>query len=204
MALLDPRRTSVWGPARATVSVRGLRRSDAPVLLAALACDEVARFLPPPPATQAGFERFIAWDDAQRRAGCQVSLGITVGDDRPIGIFQIRALEPSFRTAEWGFVLAPAFWGTGVFEVGAHLVLALAFDDMGVERLEARTSIANGRGAAALHKVGAVREGTLRRSFDRDGRCQDRDLWSILADDWRAARVCQSRPASVPAAAAAR
>jgi RimJ/RimL family protein N-acetyltransferase len=200
--LLDVRRTAVWAADRATVAVRELRPSDAPALLAELAREEVARFVPPPPSTVAGFERFIAWDAAQKDAGHQVSLGVTVGDDRPVGIFQIRALERSFRTAEWGFVLGSSFWGTGLFEASAHLVLTLAFDGIGIDRLEARTSIENGRAAAALRKVGAVPAGTLRRSFVRDGRYQDQGLWSILADEWRAPLA--DRSSETPAAAAAR
>ena len=42
-----------------------------------------------------------------------------------IGLFQLRALDRSFTTAEWGFALASAFWGTGVFEQAAALGIAL-------------------------------------------------------------------------------
>ena len=39
-----------------------------------------------------------------------------------------------------------------------------------------------------LAKVGAVREAVLRQSFARHGQHYDQHLWSILADDWKAAR----------------
>jgi len=42
------------------VTLRELRLSDAPSLLAMLATEEVARFISPPPTTVEGFERFIA------------------------------------------------------------------------------------------------------------------------------------------------
>ena len=73
-----------------------------------------------------------------------------------------------------------------MFADGAALTLAFAFDTLGVERLEARASVRNGRGNGALAKVGAVRECVLRRSFQRHGEYHDQALYSILASDWRA------------------
>ena len=51
------------------VTLRELRLSDAPSLLAMLSTEEVARFISPPPTTVEGFERFIAWTHRERAAG---------------------------------------------------------------------------------------------------------------------------------------
>ena len=118
---------------------------------------------------------------------------VPAGTDTAVGIFQVRQLDAAFDTAEWGFVLGSAYWGTGLFADGAKLVVDFAIDTIGVHRLEARAAIANGRGNGALAKVGAVREAVLRQSFERHGQRLDQHLWSILADDWRAARA-QRRP----------
>jgi RimJ/RimL family protein N-acetyltransferase len=169
------------------VAVRELRLSDAESLFAMLTTEEVARFISPPPSTVEGFERFIAWTIRQRAAGSYVCFAVTLqGFDTAIGIFQIRELEPGFRTAEWGFAIGSPFWGTGVFEEGARLVLQFAFDAIGIHRLEARAAVLNGRGNGALLKVGAVQEGILRKSFLRDGRYLDQVLYAIVEDDWRA------------------
>jgi len=40
-----------------------------------------------------------------------------------------------------------------------------------------------------LRKVGALQEGILRRSFQRNGRYYDQILWSILKDDWHQAKA---------------
>jgi len=53
-----------------------------------------------------------------------------------------------------------------------------------VRRLEARVSLANGRGNGALRKLGAVQEGVLRRSMATGGTHLDQALWSILKEDW--------------------
>ncbi|MEP6915810.1 MAG: GNAT family protein [Acidobacteriota bacterium] len=174
------------------VTLRELRLSDAPSLLTMLASEEVARFISPPPNTVDGFERFIAWTHRERMAGNYVCFGIVPhGMDTAVGIFQIRQLAPGFGTAEWGFAMGSAYWGTGAFIDGAKMVVDFAFNVIGSHRLEARAAVANGRGNGALRKVGAVAEGVLRKSFLRDGAYLDQTLWTILVEDWRPAKtVC--------------
>jgi RimJ/RimL family protein N-acetyltransferase len=168
------------------VVLRELRTSDAMSLFALLTSDEVARFISPPPSTIEGFERFIAWTHRQRTEGAYVCYAVTLkGYDTAIGIFQVRASEPGFATAEWGFALGSAFWGAGVFQEGAQLVLDFVFTTLGVHRLEARAAVRNGRGNGALLKLGAVQEARLRKSFLRDGQYLDQVLYTILDEDWR-------------------
>jgi len=177
-----------------TVTLRELRLSDAPSLLAMLATEEAARFISPPPTTVEGFERFIQWTHQQRAAGSYVCYAVVpAGTDSAIGIFQVRQLEPSFATAEWGFAIGSPYWGRGVFMAAAKLTLGFVFDTLGVHRLEARAAISNGRGSGALAKVGAIREGVLRRSFNQDGGYLDQGLWSILREDWTAKAVWGAR-----------
>ena len=173
-------------------TLRELRAEDAPSLLAMLTTEEVSRFISPPPTTVQGFERFIAWTQRERAAGRYVCFAVVPkGMQTAIGIFQVRTLEPGFGTAEWGFALGSAFWGTGIFAEGAGLVLDFAFGEIGAHRLEARAAVANGRGNGALRKIGAVQEGVLRRSFKRNGVLHDQRLWAFLADDWKAQRLAE-------------
>jgi RimJ/RimL family protein N-acetyltransferase len=172
-----------------TVTLRELQLSDAPALLAMLTTEEVARFISPPPTTVDGFERFIVWANAERQAGRYACFGVVpAGMDSAIGIFQVRQLEPGFATAEWGFAIGSPFWGTGVFQASAELILEFSFDTLKVHRLEARAAVRNGRGNGALRKMGATCEGVLRRSFLRNGEYLDQNLWSVLDSDWREAR----------------
>src|SRR5215471_11973836 len=110
------------------------------------------------------------------------------GFDTAIGIFQVRDLNSSLDTAEWGFAIGSPFWGTGVFEDAARLVIDFAFDTVGVRRLEARAAVQNGRGRGALLKLGAVQEAVLRKSFHKNGEYLDQALYAIVAEDRRAMR----------------
>ncbi len=174
-------------------TLRELQLQDAASLLAMLTTEEVSRFISPPPTTVEGFERFIKWTHQERKAGNYACFAIVPkGMTTAIGIFQVRSLEPGFGTAEWGFAMGSAFWGSGIFVEGARLVLDFAFDVIGAHRLEARAAVANGRGNGALRKLGAVQEGVLRRSFLRSGVFYDQVLWGILAEDWRLQRLPQA------------
>ena len=173
-----------------SVTLRELRASDAPSLFAMLTADDVARFISPPPASLDGFERFIAWTLRQRREGTYACFAVTLdASDTAVGIFQLRSLETGFGTAEWGFAIGSPYWGSSAFQEGAELMVQFAFDAVGVHRLEARAAVRNERGNAALRKLGAVREGRLRRSFLKNGEYYDQNLWTILDEDWYTKRI---------------
>ena len=169
-------------------TVRQLQLNDAPALLTMLATPEVARFIPPPPTTIEGFERFIVWSAHEQTAGRSVCFAVVPhGLLSAVGLFQVRGFECGFGSAEWGFAIGSSFWGSGLFQDTARLVADFAFDVLGAHRLEARAAVPNGRGHGALRKLGAVREGLLRSSLLRCGQRLDQVLWTILEDDWRAA-----------------
>ena len=170
------------------VTLREVQESDAEALLAMLTTEEVAEFVSPLPRTVDGFSGFIAEARHERTLGSSFCFAVVPdGYEDAMGLFQVRQLEPGFGSAEWGFAIGSPFWGSGLFLAAAKGVLDFSFGVVGIHRLEARSIVSNGRGNAALRKVGAVQEGILRRSFQRDGRYFDQILWSIVKDDWRLA-----------------
>ena len=170
----------------AGVMLRQLRLSDAATLFTLLTDEQVVKFISPPPTSPEGYERFIEWMIEARPKGRYVCFGVVPeGLSEPVGIFQLRRMPGGSNVAEWGFVLGHSFWGSGIFPEAARLLLEFAFDVMGVNRLEARASVPNGRGQGALAKVGAFHEVQMRESFTRNGERFDQVMWSILADEWR-------------------
>lgn len=181
------------------VVLRELRASDIPALVSLLTTPEVTRFISPPPQTPEGFERFIAASQRMRASGDGACFAVTLRDyDTAIGIFQVRRVSPSedeprqlggaTDSAEWGFAIGASFWGTGIFEQSAALVMEFAFERLGIRRLEARCAVKNGRGGQALAKVGAVPEGILRKAFTIGNEPMDQILYAIVEQEWRACR----------------
>jgi RimJ/RimL family protein N-acetyltransferase len=171
--------------ANQVVTLRELQVSDAASLFAMLSTDEVRRYMTPPPSDIAGFERFISWARAERAAGRYLCYAVVpAGYDTPVGIFQVRQLDPAFTMGEWGAALGSQFWGTGLFEASARLVMDFLFGVLGIHRLEARAAVQNGRANGAARKIGAVPEGVARRGLKCRGQYHDQLMWSILAEDW--------------------
>lgn len=167
------------------VTLREVGTTDAQALYAALTRGGVSRFAAPPPPTVDAFERFIEAAQRRRSAGEYACFAVVPLNSEPaVGWFQVRSLEPGFKTAEWDFALAAEYWGTGVFVDGARLTLDFVFAAIGAHRLEARVAVENGRGNGALRKIGAVRECELRGSFLHDGEYHDQRLWTILLEEW--------------------
>ena len=122
-----------------------------------LTSEEVAEFVSPLPRTVEGFEGFIAEAHQDRMRGNSFCFGIVPeGYEDAMGLFQVRQLEPGFGSAEWGFAIGSPFWGRGIFVEGAKAVIDFSFGVVGMQRLEARSIASNGRGNAALRKVGAL------------------------------------------------
>ncbi|MBI4475893.1 MAG: GNAT family N-acetyltransferase [Acidobacteria bacterium] len=150
----------------------------------------VTRFLPPPPLSIPEFEQFIGWGRRQRAAGECATFVVDRDESQSVaglypqriaGLYQVRRVDPTFHTAEWGVALAANQWGTGLFVASATLVIDFAFERLGVARLEARVAVANRRAGAALRKVGAIRENRMKRSFLLVDDPVDDATWAIAA-----------------------
>jgi RimJ/RimL family protein N-acetyltransferase len=81
------------------------------------------------------------------------------------------------------------WWGTVVNPEAKLLLLGHCFDDCGYGRVKIQTDALNTRSQAAIAKLGAQREGVLRRHMRReDGTFRDTVVFSILAVEWPAVR----------------
>jgi RimJ/RimL family protein N-acetyltransferase len=165
-----------------TLHLREVEAGDVAPLFELLTDPQVTLYISSPPPSATAFEGFIQWAHRQRAVGNCVCLAIVPnGLTQAIGLFQVRALEPTFKIAEWGFAMGSAFWSTGLFEEAAVLVAQFAIRTIGVHRLEARAVVENARGNRALEKIGARGEAVLRKAFNHD---YAQFLWAIVAEEW--------------------
>lgn len=108
--------------------------------------------------------------------------GILVGMSCFIGI---DAQRGSLEIGNTYYV--PRLRGTGLNRRVKDLMLGRAFG-CGFRRVEFRVDARNGRSQAAMAKIGGVREGLLRQDrITWTGHVRDSVLFSILADEWKAA-----------------
>ena len=166
-------------------TLREVAASDVYTLFTLFSDPAVTAYMAPPPPTLARFAGFVEWSHQQRAQGHGVCFGIVPdGMTVAVGILQVR-LEPASSDAEWGFVLSTHFWSTGVFADAATVLIDFAFTTMGVERLEARIALRNGRAHAAMHKIGARFDAMLPSSSPQGNRRESESVWMLRQDEWR-------------------
>ncbi len=79
----------------------------------------------------------------------------------------------------------PSVWGSWVNPETKYLLLRHCFEDLGFGRVKLQTDAVNTRSQAAITKLGATREGVLRRHLRReDGSFRDTVVFSVTIDDW--------------------
>ncbi|GJG87995.1 N-acetyltransferase [Gemmatimonadetes bacterium T265] len=108
-----------------------------------------------------------------------------------IGSTRLANYEPQHHRVEIGWTwLAKPFQRTPTNTEAKRLLLAHAFDTLGAARVELKTSARNVRSRAAIARIGAVEEGTLRRHMiNESGETRDTVYFSVLRDEWPAVRA---------------
>ncbi len=98
-------------------------------------------------------------------------------------------INPQHESLEIGYTwFRPEYRGTPINTETKLLMLGQAFD-AGAMRVQFSVSAANARSQAALLKVGAKKEGVLRRHrITWTGASRDTVLFSILAEEWEGVR----------------
>ena len=107
------------------------------------------------------------------------------GDGALAGMSSFLSIDEANRTVEIGRTyVAPSQRGTGLNTKVKRLMLDRAFG-AGFTRVEFRIDTRNGRSMAAVEKLGAKRDGILRRNrITWTGYVRDTAVFSILADEW--------------------
>jgi RimJ/RimL family protein N-acetyltransferase len=77
------------------------------------------------------------------------------------------------------------WWGTQVNPEAKLLLLSHCFDDCGYGRVKIQTDALNTRSQAAIARLGAQREGVVRRDMKReDGSFRDTVVFNVLVGEW--------------------
>ncbi len=189
-----------WPPAAATVllgdhvEVRPTVPDDAQGLFGALDDARVWTHLTMPrPATPDAMREIVTasmasmhpWTVWLRRPLAGLASGTVVGWSSYLEVSQ-----PNARLEIGSTAYAPSVWGSVVNPETKLLLLGHAFDDLGFGRVQLKTDVRNTRSQDAIARLGAVREGLLRRYQRRlDGSVRDTVLFSIIDEEWPAVRA---------------
>jgi RimJ/RimL family protein N-acetyltransferase len=98
--------------------------------------------------------------------------------------------DPTLRTVTIGYTwLGQRWWHSGANAEAKLLMMTLAFETLGAVRVVWVTDILNLRAQSAIERLGALREGVLRKHRRRsDGSWRDTVIYAMVDDDWPAAK----------------
>jgi len=86
--------------------------------------------------------------------------------------------------------LSPRFQRTVINTEAKLLLLTHAFETLGCIRVEFKADATNEKSRAAMERIGATYEGTLRRHMRRaDGTQRDTVYYSVIRDEWPEAKA---------------
>ena len=193
-----------------TVRLEPLDPSHAEDLLAAGADPDIWRYMPiPQPGSAAEVRKWI--DDAWKLAATGEQLPFAIMDaetGRAVGSTRYLEIHRNWRTMEIGWTwLAASVQRSAVNTEVKLLLLKHAFEDHGALRVQFKTDGRNLRSqraieplvlvvedlhwgdAASIERLGAVKEGVLRKQrINHDGYVRDAVYYSILDDEWPAVK----------------
>jgi N-acetyltransferase len=148
---------------------------------------ELWRWTPKPVRTATDMAAYIAFALAEKAAGRALPFAIIdKATGQAIGSTRYGAIEPAHRRLEIGWTWLGQSWQrTAANTEAKYLLLRHAFETLGCLRVELKTDALNQRSRAAIRRIGAREEGTLRSHMvTAGGRIRDTVYYSILEGEW--------------------
>jgi RimJ/RimL family protein N-acetyltransferase len=162
------------------------------VCAAALSAPEIFRFLPTLFRTRADTEARLTMALRVMKEGSAVFFVTRlVATGELVGSTASVVTDAGHRRLEIGYTwLVPRAQRTGANTEAKYLQLCHAFEDLGCIRVELKTDARNVRSRAAIARIGAQEEGTLRsHMLCWDGHHRDSVYFSIIDAEWPAVKM---------------
>ncbi len=138
------------------------------------------------------FETYLADAQIQHQNGTQIVFAvIQKSHNKIVGSTRFYDLAPSDKRLAIGFTwYAPEVWGSVVNPETKLLLLSYVFETLQWNRVEFHVDARNKRSLAALKKLGAQEEGTLRRhKIVQGGFVRDTVMFSIVREEWEGVKM---------------
>ena len=171
--------------ARGDITLRAFRTADVAALFSVLDHDACWAHVVGRPQSVEDFAKVLNDASANGRYVFVVERG-----DRIVGTTSFLDVSPYDARLEIGSTMyTPNEWGTDLNPACKFLLMAHAFEDLGMGRVQLKTDIRNQRSRSAIERLGAKYEGVLRRYQRRtDGTVRDTVMYSVVVEEWPAVR----------------
>ncbi|WP_045523998.1 GNAT family N-acetyltransferase [Neobacillus niacini] len=148
--------------------------------------DEIWTYMATTVRSQEEMEQMIASAIKKRDIGKDYTFTVMNRENRIIGSTRYLDISPEHNSLEIGSTwYNPDFWRTRVNTECKYLLLQHAFESWELMRVQLKTDSRNLRSQKAIERIGAVKEGTLRKDRKIAGEyVRNTVYYSILHDEW--------------------
>ncbi|MBL7742940.1 MAG: GNAT family N-acetyltransferase [Chitinophagaceae bacterium] len=124
--------------------------------------------------------------DVKSMGGQQTFVIRQTSDSSVIGMTRLYEINPKERTALIGYTwYIPSVWGKVHNKECKLVLLQYIFEELQFNRAEFRVAHQNIRSQKAVEKIGAIKEGILRKhGYRNDGSIRHTVIYSIIDDEW--------------------
>ena len=174
------------------LTLEPIEERHAPDLFEAMQDEEVCRYLawPPPERIEETLALVRQAREQMDRRQTIVFAQVWNETGRAIGSTRLLDVRPADRQVEIGSTfLARGYWRTPANTESKYLFLRHCFETLGCIRVALKTDGRNLRAQEAIARLGAMREGTLRKHMNVRGFQRDTVYFSILDAEWPAVQA---------------
>lgn len=148
--------------------------------------EELGKWMPWTQTTRsAQDERHFIHYALDRQAHNQLWVAIIVVHNKPAGMIDIHEIDHLNKHGKIGYWLGQAFQGKGVMTRSLQAVERVAFDELGLQRLELLADVANLRSRAVAERLSYINEGTMSAYLFVNGRFHDTILYPRFVQERR-------------------
>lgn len=148
--------------------------------------DEIWTYMATTVRSREEMEQMIVSAIQKREKGTDYTFVVINQDNRIIGSTRYLDISQEHKSLEIGSTwYHPDVWRTRVNTECKYLLLRHAFESWQLRRVQLKTDSRNFRSQQAIERIGAVKEGTLRKDrIISGGYVRDTVFFSILQDEW--------------------
>lgn len=104
-------------------------------------------------------------------------------EDKIIGLIDLHEIDYVNKIAAIGYWLSKDYQNKGFMTLSCKKIITFAFVKLSLQRIEIYCAVNNSKSSSVAQRLGATKEGVLRKRAFLNGVHIDMELWSILKED---------------------
>lgn len=166
--------------------LRKMKKSDAPDMFEYAKNEDVTKYLLWEPHENLWYtEQYLNYVQGRYREGSFYDWGVILkAENKMIGTCGFTRIDTDNNVGEVGYVINPAYRGHSYAVEAVCRVIEFGFNNLELNRIEAKYIVENGASRRVMEKCGMTFEGVARASMLIKGKYRDIGKCSILKDEY--------------------